>query len=250
MKASQYFPHDANARHDEKIVELRMKHGWEGYGLYWAICEKLREASDYRLSVNFNLLAFDLRTTNEMVKSIVSGFGLFTIEEDHFYSQSLCERMSVKDEASDRARQKALKRWGNKPGTQPAASGNDAAAMLQHSPGNAIKESKVKKEEKGGDAGVDAPARAPSEDWPGLTDQQGWVATQLNNLTEGKLPRDYVQSEAVKLIAKKREPHYPYIISWAKIMAETYQRISAGPLVADTPAAPQTTKVTTGRKTL
>jgi len=34
-KEAYYFSHDSNARQDEKIIKLRMKLGWEGYGLYW-----------------------------------------------------------------------------------------------------------------------------------------------------------------------------------------------------------------------
>lgn len=146
MASAQYFSHDSNARNDEKILALRMKHGWEGYGLYWAIVERLRDSKGYRLSTNFNLLAYDLRTTNELIKSIVSGFGLFTIDGEEFYSESLCNRMSLKDEASERAREKALKRWSKE---APASSENDGAvqkecsgnatAMQQHSAGNAIK---------------------------------------------------------------------------------------------------------------
>lgn len=173
MKGAQWFSHDSNARNDEKIVALRMKHGWEGYGIYWAIVEKLRESTSYRLSVNFNLLAFDLRTTNEVIKSIVTGFGLFTIEEDYFYSRSLCERMSAKDEASGRAREKALKRWGK--GT-PASSENDGAAspespgnataMPQQSPGYAKREKKRIERKDDDDARAREPSPSPPESKP------------------------------------------------------------------------------------
>jgi hypothetical protein len=33
-----YFSHDANARHDEKILELRAELGWEGYGTFGLMC--------------------------------------------------------------------------------------------------------------------------------------------------------------------------------------------------------------------
>ncbi len=148
MKITSYFSHDSNSRNDEKIIALRIKHGWEGYGLYWAIIEKLRESSDYQLSVNYNLLAFDLRTDNEKIKSIVTGFGLFTIEDDFFYSKSLCDRMLIKDEASDRARKKALKRWGQNDEALQLHEKNDATALLQQPKNDAkkVKESKGKKE--------------------------------------------------------------------------------------------------------
>ena len=37
MKDTFYFKHDNNARHDTKLVKLRMKDGWEGYGMFWAV---------------------------------------------------------------------------------------------------------------------------------------------------------------------------------------------------------------------
>lgn len=238
MKGTQYFSHDGNARNDEKIVALRMKLGWEGYGLYWAIIEKLRESTDYRLSVNFNLLAFDLRTDNEKIKSIVTGFGLFTIDDDVFYSRSLCDRMLVKDEASDRAREKANKRWAMR---AQESGKEDATAMLQHSNGNA---SKVKKSKESKEEG-DAPARTPSDDWPGLTDREAWTANYLMQLTAGKLQREYISEEAKRLIAKKPDATPTYMMSWAKNLLQNQQVIAPRPGV---PSAPKS--ISTGIKNL
>lgn len=106
-----YFSHDSNARHHEKLIALRMKHGWAGYGLYWAIIEKLREASEYKLSCNYELIAFDLHVDCPSVESIIKDFGLFAIEDGAFYSESLCERMQIKDAKSRQAREAALTRW-------------------------------------------------------------------------------------------------------------------------------------------
>lgn len=140
-KEAYYFSHDSNARTDEKIVALLMKHKWEGYGLYWALIEKLRESTCYKLSTNFNVLAYDLRTNNELIKSIVTGFGLFTIDESEgkFWSNRLLRSMKKK---SERAKKAAEIRW------------NDANAMQVHTKCNAsamqndaikVKESKLKK---------------------------------------------------------------------------------------------------------
>lgn len=138
-KEAYYFSHDSNARHDEKIVDLRMKHAWEGYGIYWAIIEKLRDSPEYKLSTNFNLLAFDLRTSNDLIKSIVTGFGLFTIDGDYFYSDSLKKRMLAREGKSEKARKAANKRWKNTPENMPNKSERNADAMQTHSDSNAIK---------------------------------------------------------------------------------------------------------------
>lgn len=112
-KDALYFSHDSNARNDEKILSLLMKHKWEGYGLYWAIIEKLRESTSYKLTTDFNLIAYDLRTSNELVKSIVTGFGLFSIDETEkkFWSNRLLRTMEIKELRSDNARKAAYKKW-------------------------------------------------------------------------------------------------------------------------------------------
>ena len=50
MKDVYYFSHDNNARNDEKILMLRAEHGWEGYGIYWALLEMMFESSECSLS--------------------------------------------------------------------------------------------------------------------------------------------------------------------------------------------------------
>jgi len=84
-----YFSHDCDARLDEKIIQLRISHNWEGYGLYWALIEKLMGATDYVLSCDYNLLSFDLRAKEELIKAIVEDFSLFefTDGKEGFYSQ-------------------------------------------------------------------------------------------------------------------------------------------------------------------
>ena len=39
MKNTFYFSHDYNARNDIKIKKLIAKHGYLGYGIFWAIIE-------------------------------------------------------------------------------------------------------------------------------------------------------------------------------------------------------------------
>ena len=51
MKDSFWFQHDSNAQHDERVLELRAEYGWEGYGLFWGLVEKMRDCPDYRLSM-------------------------------------------------------------------------------------------------------------------------------------------------------------------------------------------------------
>ena len=46
VKEAYFFRHDKNARNDIKMISLRQKFGWEGYGLFWGIIETISEASE------------------------------------------------------------------------------------------------------------------------------------------------------------------------------------------------------------
>lgn len=112
-KDAYYFSHDGNARNDEKLLAVRMKYKWEGYGLFWAIVEKLRESTNYALSKDYNLIAFDLRTEASIIKSLIEDFGLFVFTEDgkYFYSERLRNSMEFKEAKSEKARESINKRW-------------------------------------------------------------------------------------------------------------------------------------------
>ena len=118
-KTTNNFPHDSNARNDEKLVRLRMRHGAAGYGVYFMILERLREEATYMSAKDYNMIAFDLRVDAQLIKSVVEDFGLFVFTEDgkYFYSESFLNRMVEKDNA---VKKKSLagkiamkKRWQN-----------------------------------------------------------------------------------------------------------------------------------------
>jgi hypothetical protein len=134
MKEAYYFPHDANARTDARILELRAELGWEGYGLWWALVEHLREASEYKLSnVLISGLAMDLNITKPDLRKLLDlciAVGLLVVEGDHFHSPSLRRRMAALDAKrqarADSARNAAEKRW---------QSAGNANALPPHSEG-------------------------------------------------------------------------------------------------------------------
>ena len=112
---SSYFPHDSNARNHERLVNVRMKHGPAGYGVYFMLVERLREDPEYMSVVDYNLIAFDLRIDASLAKSIIRDFGLFAFTVDPergecFYSESLRQRMARKDEIT--AKRKAASALG------------------------------------------------------------------------------------------------------------------------------------------
>lgn len=113
MARQNQIKHDSNARQDEKLLALRMKLGWEGYGLYWGIIEILRDRTDYTGSKDYNEIAFGLRVSAGLVKKIVEDFGLFTFTDDgkRFYSKRLSKDMDKQARISEKRKQAIQKRW-------------------------------------------------------------------------------------------------------------------------------------------
>lgn len=114
---ANYFSHDSNARNDEKLVRLRMRHKAAGYGVYFMLLERMRDAKDYMCVKDYNIIAFDLREDAGLIKSVVEDFGLFVFTEDgkYFYSESFLRRMKVKDgvsqKRSEAGRKGMNRRW-------------------------------------------------------------------------------------------------------------------------------------------
>lgn len=138
---NKYFPHDCNARSDERIIALRIQHGWTGYGLYFALIEKLCDSVCYSLKADYNLLAYDLRSDASLVKSVINDFGLFAFTENGecFYSDSLNRRMEPLDAKSKRAKEAAKKRWENQSSSEESVENEvkDANAMQMHNENDA-----------------------------------------------------------------------------------------------------------------
>lgn len=153
---NNYFSHDSNARNSSKMLQVRMKYGAEGYGIYFMLLERLRDEDDYKSVKDYNAIAFDLRVDASIIKAVVEDFGLFVFTDDgkYFYSEGFNKRMAFKDEKSKRrseaGKKGAQKRWANKDPRE-----NDSNAMAKSSDQNSntkamplhtdSKESKVNK---------------------------------------------------------------------------------------------------------
>lgn len=116
-----YFSHDSNARNDEKILMLRAEHGWEGYGLYWALIEMMFEATDTSLyhskikglAMSYNI---DITVLQCVINSAITE-GLFVSDGEKFWSESLIKRKAVFHESrqkkSDAGKKGMAVRWGS-----------------------------------------------------------------------------------------------------------------------------------------
>ena len=134
-KDTFYFSHDYNPRADEKIKLLIRKHGFLGYGIFWAIIEDLYNNAN-ALRTDYEGIAFDLRVDTNIVKSVINDFDLFIIKDDFFGSLSVQRRLDERNEKSKKASNSANYRWNK--------SKDDANAMRTQCDSNAIKERKGK----------------------------------------------------------------------------------------------------------
>lgn len=110
-----YFSHDSNARNNEKLLRLRMRHKAAGYGVYFMLLEILRGKPDFRCLKDYNVIAFELREDAALVKSVIEDFGLFTFSDDgkYFYSEGFRRRMEKAGYVSQVRRDAAKRRWNN-----------------------------------------------------------------------------------------------------------------------------------------
>jgi hypothetical protein len=130
-KDTFYFSHDYNARNDEKIKRLIRKHGMQGYGVFWSIVEDLYNNAN-ALRMDYEGIAYDLRSDSDLVASVVNDFDLFIFNGDYFGSNSVQERLEQRNDKSAKARKSASYRWDN------------ANALQTQSDSNAKKERKGK----------------------------------------------------------------------------------------------------------
>jgi hypothetical protein len=138
-----YFSHDANSQDDPKCMVLIDQLGMEGYGIFWALIEKLRSASGYKLPVSISgSLSKRWGTSKEKVQAVIENYNLFQLTEDNdFFSERLIHSMELK---SLKARESANKRWNKDANAmQPYAN-----ALQSHT--NAMRTDAIKgKESKG-----------------------------------------------------------------------------------------------------
>jgi hypothetical protein len=158
-KEAYYFSHDANARQDEKILMLRAEHGWEGYGIYWALIEMMFESGDSCLShskvkgiaVSYNI---DITLLKNVINTCIIE-ELFNTNEEKFWSESLIKRKSkyheIKQKKSEAGKKGMEKRWRNKDSNNDVITDDNSVITKDNkgkeSKGNKSKvnESKVKK---------------------------------------------------------------------------------------------------------
>jgi hypothetical protein len=138
-KEAYYFSHDANARHDPKILAMRSEFGIQGYGVYWVIVEMLREQEEYKLPMKkyiWNAIAMQVQCKDyanddakRFVESCINEYELFCSNGDFFWSNSLLKRMEKKNDVSQKRSKAAKARWEKASDTNDSQGNADTIVM-------------------------------------------------------------------------------------------------------------------------
>lgn len=104
-----WFKHESNTQDDPRHMEMIEDLGMEGYGIYWAIKEKLRSAEGYTLPLSvIKRFARIWGTTAIKVQTVIEKYGLFQVHNDRFFCPEMCEKMT---EIKERATHAAIVKW-------------------------------------------------------------------------------------------------------------------------------------------
>ena len=89
-KDAFYFPHFSNARNNRKIRRLRKELGPEGYGIFFMLLEVLRGQNGYKYPiVDIDLLADEFSTSEQKIQTVISGYGLFNVDENQMFFSNM-----------------------------------------------------------------------------------------------------------------------------------------------------------------
>tara|TARA_R100001443_G_scaffold1056_1_gene4139 strand:+ start:16155 stop:16907 length:753 start_codon:yes stop_codon:yes gene_type:complete len=124
-----YFNHDSTAKNDFRIIKLRSKLGYEGYGIFWALLELLFTEENKLCIEDYNTLAFGLQCDSNILKQVIEDFDLFVIEDNCFYSRRLNNQIEEINLKSKKAKENASKRWVGNAKAKPEQSDSNASIV-------------------------------------------------------------------------------------------------------------------------
>ena len=109
-KDAFYFPHFSNARNDRKLRRVRKELGMEGYGIYFAVLEVLRDQKGFKYPLeDIDLLSDELNTSEPKVKAVICNYDLFQTSDENFFSIRFNEYLSPYLDAKERKRIAGMK---------------------------------------------------------------------------------------------------------------------------------------------
>ena len=139
-----YFNHDSSARFDIRIIKLRSRLGYEGYGIFWAVLEILFTEENKLCIEDYDTLAFGLQCDPETLKCVIEDSDLFIIENNCFYSKRLFNHIEEINNKSSKASISAKKRWSNANAEKSHSDSNASKVKVNKSKLNESIENRIK----------------------------------------------------------------------------------------------------------
>ncbi len=93
-----FFNHKPSIYKDSKIQKLIFREGMAGYGIFWSLLERLCNYEN-QIEADYEVMAFEFRTQQELIKSIVENYGLFSIDNNIISSKLIKQRLSKQNSA-------------------------------------------------------------------------------------------------------------------------------------------------------
>lgn len=123
MKDTFYFPHDNDARNDDKILELRSCFWNEWYSLFFYTLETMSQSEDWginRVAIGGLSLGYGVaKATLEQFYQKCIDLDLFFVENDKIFSHRMCIHKNARKALSDAWKSWAKKRWENRGAIAP-----------------------------------------------------------------------------------------------------------------------------------
>ena len=119
------FSHANNARYDSRLIALRSRHGWLGYGLYWALMELLNAADEAILVADYCALSYELRADDATLQSVIEDFDLFDFTESAA-GDTLFSSNTLSEERAAASRISEIRAAAGRRGGAPRGNGNAA----------------------------------------------------------------------------------------------------------------------------
>ena len=113
-----------------EVMRARMEHGIAAYGIYVALMQLLEENEDHKLSKDYSMIAYEMRTDVSVVQSVVEDFDLFEVEEEYFYSKELSDTIEQARKVSE-ARARAGRAGGAAKARNFVANAKDSSSKCQ-----------------------------------------------------------------------------------------------------------------------
>jgi hypothetical protein len=206
---TEYFSHDYRARFHPKLLALQMREGLAGLGAYWCLVELVYECGGSVPVSDVERIAFELRTDRELVHRLIYDHGLFEFDQERFWSDSILERLRLRDEKRQKAAKSSAARWSVR--TPPSSgmrtdSDRIATGTPSDSDRNPIKEKEKEKEKKEIKLPLPLPPPAPEG---AENERRTPEAFEPTGLTKALLMRDDVAPAWAAFLAHRKRVKAP-----------------------------------------